>query len=290
MFISLFEVGAQTNEHAISINSYLVKNSVALNEEFEAIVEIKWSGSLQDYIFGDPVVSECHNCEIIGSSAGNIVSGQFKIKRFKYILKPTTLGEAYFGKVGVEYHKEDNSEINTLNTGVLHLTVEPPNEEKSSPLKLTIIVLVLISIFVTVFIFTKKKEFFSKSLKNDIPEENEEQKPNYIDTLKSKRDFTDPKKFYGDITKIIRDFISEKHQINIKGKTTAETKRIMEQKGIESGLIETVTRVMETADNVKFAMTTPEVSIIEKDYKEIMNIIKKAIKEEADEPGDQGSK
>ena len=261
----------------LSVNVSSIK--VSQNQNFTVNININYDND-HNYQFESPILSGTRNCEIMGTGVGNSVvltnGKSINVRKYSYTLKPTSMGQAYFGSVSIRYVL--NSSTNTLYTKDVPVTVTLPKIKKKSKLPIilgTILIILLIG-WLVFFISLKLKER-KKQKQISLEKEREasitleEKKYQIFLTLKEDKDKLDTEGYFFRLVKILKDYLMEKFEIKQKSLTEKEVLPLIPDDYEEK---KTIQLWFEKSYNVKFG----NFNLSETDAVELENLINHILK------------
>ncbi len=81
------------------------------------------------------------------------------------------------------------------------------------------------------------------------------------------------KEHFVELSFILRSYLTARYEIQLLDKTTSETKFLLKAKGLDKALIDTISRLLNHADMVKFAASEPTESLIERSFHEMRQLV-----------------
>ena len=279
MFLSAQTDTLQTE---VTLSAKVSQNDVPFNRMIDYIITLSWSGNLNDIEMGDVEEPMLSNFEIVGTAASNktivTADGPQAVKQVVFTLKPKTLGMGYVEPVAVTYHDKKSDSDYHLMTMRIGVEVDSPVTE-AGHLNMhwfmliggTLLFILAAGAGYWIFISNKKK---------DAPEEIQpliEEK--FLAELKQTIDLkaTDRRQTFTDLSKLFRQYLSEKYQISGLEATTSE---LVEQlKGeLDENQITACEELFAKADVVKFSGQDAEPSELERAYTTVEQVMEGNLK------------
>jgi cell division FtsZ-interacting protein ZapD len=81
------------------------------------------------------------------------------------------------------------------------------------------------------------------------------------------------KEHFVELSYILRSYLTSRYDLNLLDKTTYETKLLLTAKNIDKEVIESILKVLNHSDMVKFAASKPGEEIVEKSFFMIRQLI-----------------
>jgi hypothetical protein len=81
------------------------------------------------------------------------------------------------------------------------------------------------------------------------------------------------KEHFVELSFILRSYLTARYDIHLLDKTTSETKILLKAKGLDKPLIDTISRLLNHSDMVKFAASEPTESLIERSFHEMRQLV-----------------
>jgi len=290
-----------TNTQKFKLSVQVERKEIPLNKNFNVTITISYLGSPDEYIITSPYIEKLHNLEIIGNSSENIIKSATNskqmliLKKYTYIVKPQTFGQAYFPVTRISISDKKGNLITELQTQPIEVSIVEPEKEKNfTKLILTLIIILLsigiaISIFILIIKNKRKKELKrleEEKLKNiKTPEDIFFENTKQFDTLPLKKK----------LDKYISEFkicLEKIFSIKIKDKTTEQTINILKSTNIEKSLLPKIENILKESDLIRFTPGETDTKKIEKIINEINKIISsknKISKEETNEQRDKSN-
>jgi len=256
----------------IEVKSYADRDTVTVGDEIKYTLEIKKKPTIK---------------VTLPELKGNL--GNFELKRHTtkqrkkridatYILTIFRTGMDTIPSIKIRY---DSTETETRKIPIAVVSVlpekatepkeiKPPVEIPMNFVPLIIIISTIVIVLVVLFLIKRKLE------KNKQIEEEREQRPadeiayERLEKLKLGEDI---KKYYTELSDIIRRYIEARYRIPGPLETTDELYRAMKKARIRLSIIETVRSFLDSCDLVKFAKYIPNTDEIGKDTKAGKEII-----------------
>lgn len=236
---------------------------IPLNKKFQVIVTVSYIGKPGDYIITEPYIEKYHNLDLIGNSTETSVKTSSEasnkkkiIKKYVFILKPQSLGQAYFPIVRITVSDSKGNLLTKLTTQAIPITVtEPVVEKEYSFLYLTVIIIVLI-LFGAFLVFNylnklkKKKEDEKKKKELKIQKSPEDE---FFQEIKNVEKLKDIEKLSLSIS-ILKKYFQKKFHSNFKDKSTDEIIHYFEKnKLFTRDMINQLEAILKNSDLIKFA-------------------------------------
>ncbi len=262
--IILNNVIANTQVQKFKITVIIKNKEIPQNKEFYVTVQINYTGEPGEYTITDPYIEKYHNLTLIGNSTETSVITSSKnndqkevIKKYIYILKPVSIGQAYFPQTQITVSDSKGSLINELSTQPIPILITKPlNKTDYTNLFLTILLIIFIllsSYFIYKLIIKirlkkdKERRLLEESQKKQItPEEIFFKKFNNIDKEK------DDDKIIKAIN-LLKEYFEKKYNSNFKDKPSNE---IIKYFNLKSNLKKEQIRILEEilikSDMIKF--------------------------------------
>ena len=278
VFPFFLEADTATNTF-VSLNTFVAPNKLPENKTFQVQIRIQYD-NFHNYQFVSPVLSGTRNCEIVGTGVENSVlttnQQKINIRKYTYTLKPSGLGQAYFGSVSIKYSADNVT--NMLYTKDVPVTVTLPQIKKKSILPLILlIVVVLFSIgILTYFILKKIRE---RKIRKAIEEEKEreasisleEKKYQKFLSIKEEKDKLNEESYFNRLIKILKEYLVEKLEIPRKTLTEQELSELLPDDFPQKTIVQ---QWFDAAYNIKFGNS----ELHEKDIVELENFINSILK------------
>ena len=278
------------NLQKFKITAIAEKRNIPLNREFKVTITVIYAGEPGDYIITDPYVEKFHNLELVGNSTESLVktptnknSLKEVIKNYIYILKPESLGQAYFPIVRITVSDNKGNLINELATQPISITIEEPviKRDYSSLFTIIIIILVILTIgfFLTQYILKrKKKKEEEKRLEEERLKNIKTPEQEFSEEFKKIRELKDIEKL-SSATSLLKIYFRKKFNYNFKDKSTNEIiKYFQKNKIIKPEIIDDLQEILKESDLIKFAAEKPDTQKIEtltNKLKNTVDLIKK---------------
>jgi hypothetical protein len=81
------------------------------------------------------------------------------------------------------------------------------------------------------------------------------------------------KEHFVELSFILRSYLTARYDVNLLDKTTSETRILLKAKGLDKELLDTISRLLNHADMVKFAASEPTEILIEKSFHELKQLV-----------------
>ncbi len=269
----------------IKISTQVERTTVPLNRTLALDVSLTWQGDPDRYEILDFENPALTNFEITGTATSNkteIVNGKVYTRRdYEFTLKPRELGMGYVEGVIVKYKDPTGGKENSLITQRISLKVTDPIPESHSanhwPVEVLYVALLIILAGILWFFLIYRKS------KKTIPEI-EEAPPieeTYLKTLKKIIDFNNPDLSGGfsELSKLLRNYLSEKFDLPAKQATTQELLKEMNHLKMEEKLVYQTKEVLSVADEIKFSGGSGSREELEKIYGSVESILERQLAE-----------
>ncbi|MFH2036041.1 MAG: hypothetical protein ABIJ45_06525 [Candidatus Zixiibacteriota bacterium] len=205
----------------ISLSSKINKTDIAFEDNIDLTVELRWDGSLNNYLFELQPLVETENLIVVGSnraiSSAEDKGQEITTRTFKYTLKPTMSGTGIIHPVIIRYMAMPDSipgELSTQDYKILiadPIPVEKPSEFPTYLLVITgaLVILIIGGLFV----------MRRKNTKPVEPRKNPED--TFLEELSAikKESQSDRKLFFTRLHRQLVLFLEAKHGLSISGKT-----------------------------------------------------------------------
>lgn len=300
--INIIYAASQTNIdlQKFKITAIAETRKVPLNQQFNVTISVSYIGQPGDYIITAPYVEKYHNLELVGNSTESLVKTSTEnsnikevIKNYVFILKPRSLGQAYFPIVRITVSDKKGNLLNEIATQPITIIVEEPVVKKDySTLFLVIIIILIISgagLFIIYIIRQKKKKEKKKRLEEERIKIRKTPEDEFFEEFKNVFSLKDIEKLSFAIN-TLKKYFQKKFKHNFKDKSTNELiNYFKEKKLINSELIDNLTGILNESDLIKFAAEKPDSKKITKmlnNIENLFNSIKGGLK---DGQGDKGN-
>ncbi len=265
-------------ETVVSISTRVEPNRVPLNRTLRYIVQIGWEGNLDDIGIGEieePILS---NFDIVGTSSANRVmegvDGKKAIKEIAYTLQPKTLGMGYVESVAVNYTSARDGKTHYLQTERVSVEVISPVPEGNDKKALWFFILASLLLVggIVMFVFIRRKRLDSLEKEEDIERIIEEI---YLEKLKESVHLKDKDKRepFSVLTKLFRQYLSEKYHISALEATTEELINILLEENLDEDLVRKCETLFSKADVVKFSGQDASQSELNEAYTTVETIL-----------------
>jgi hypothetical protein len=265
-------------QKTISLNAFIDKTKLPLNQTLILTIKISWYGEEKEYEVESVESPMCKNLKILGHSSTNRVEAikdkLISIKEYKFTLQPQELGMGYIEPITVYYKEKDSDEEHKLKTTRIGVEIIPPisSEEGKGKYKvIAIALLIFLIILIGLIIFLlKKKSKPSEEVVEDIKTKEEEA----LDKLKAiydaKKDFVE---YYSKISLILREYLQAKFDIKTLEVPTKEILESLKQVNVNEELIEEIEEILSATDMVKFAKYKPQPHELDEIYGKIESLL-----------------
>lgn len=275
------KVDIADREGTIKATVLVDQKQVPQNRTLTFTLKISWFGDLERYEIEKLETPVLTNLEILGNSSSNWVGEKGGVKQairtYEFMLQPNELGMAYIDGVIVQYKDNLEDKIHSLVTNRLQVeVVEPVSENGLNPLYVIIFAgLLFIALIGAGLISLRRKKIREAESKragiDSIPVEDK-----YLTDLKSRIDLqqSEISEAFASLSKILRRYLSEKHQISVQGITTNELVAELKKSNISEKAIERIEEVLHNCDVAKFSGGQTERGVLERSYtlvEEILN-------------------
>ena len=204
-------------------------DAVPLNRTTTFEVQLRWAGELANLEFDRPETPRVSNFEIAGSASSNWVGLQngvnTSIKTFEYTLRPISLGMGYIEALRVDYTDNTTGERHSLHTDRVGIKiVEAVREPNQAPLGLAMLTTLTLMLVLSAGIWLLQR--YRKKQEQErlaaIPHKTLEEEA--LEELRNTVDLNtlDAKAAFSQITKIIRQYLSQRFQIQAQGISSPE--------------------------------------------------------------------
>jgi hypothetical protein len=272
-------------EAKIELSASLEREQFPQSETSTLTVTLKWVGS-QDAFEIEPLSPpSVDNLKIISSSSSvetKLEEGkQVTLRKYEFALRGESQGVATIGGVQVNYRHTETGQSSFLETQPIQLEITPPTSPKELkfgllPLIVVIAIVAVISIFLINRAVVSKRESAAVSAAEVPPPTLEERLLKELSEIESGLGNLPSEEFYGRVRSITLDFLREKLELAGRSSTTADVVAELEQKKLPQGVSESLKKVLETCDQVRFGFK--ESSREEK--KEILSLLREVLEPE----------
>lgn len=279
------KVAKQALPEEIKVSTRVDRTSVPLNRTLTLHVSLTWQGDPDRYEISDFENPALTNFQITGTATSNkteIVHGKVYTRRdYEFTLKPRELGMGYVEGVIIKYKDRTTGKENTLVTQRIGLKVIDPIRESHSashwPVEVLYVAFLIILAGILWFFLIYRKS------KKSIPEI-EETPPieeTYSKKLKKIIDFDNPdlKGGFSELSKLLRNYLSEKFNLPAKQATTQELLTEMTARELDEKLISQTREVLGVADEIKFSGGSGSREELEKIYGSVESVFERYLAE-----------
>lgn len=263
----------------IKISTRVDRTTVPLNRTLLLHISLTWQGDPDRYEILDFENPALTNFEIIGTATSNkteIVNNKTYTRRdYEFTLKPRELGMGYVEGVIVKYKNRATGKEQSLITQRISLKVTDPVPESHSathwPPAVLYAALLIIFVGILWFFLVYRK---SKKPAMEI-EETPPIEETYLKSLKELIDFNNPdlKNGFSQLSKLLRNYLSEKFNLPAKKATTQELIQQMTHQEMDEKLVYQTKEVLSVADEIKFAGGSGSREELEKIYGIVESIL-----------------
>jgi len=275
------KVAQQPAPEDITVSTKVDRTTVPLNRTLTLHVSLVWKGDPDRYEIIDFENPALTNFEIIGTSTSNkteVVNGKVYTHRdYDFTLKPRELGMGYVEGVIVKYKDRISGKEHSLITQRISLKViDPiPDSHSSTHWPATVLYVALLIIFAGILWFFL---IYRKSKKPVL--EIEEVTPieeTYLRSLKEQITFENPdlKNGFSKLSKLLRNYLSEKFNLPAKQATTQELLKEMQNRAMDEKLVSQTKEVLGVADEIKFSGGSGSREELEKIYGMVESILER---------------
>ncbi|MFQ5868488.1 MAG: BatD family protein [Candidatus Zixiibacteriota bacterium] len=272
-------------EAKIELSASLERQQFPQNETTTLTVTLKWVGSQDAFeieLLSPPSVD---NLRIISSSSSvetKLDEGtQVTLRKYEFALRGESQGVATIGGVQVNYRNAQTGESSFLETQPIQLEITPPTSPKGLkfgvlPLIVVIAIVGVISIFLINRAVVSKRQSMAVSTLEVSPPTLEERLLKELSEIESGLGNHPSEEFYGGVRSITLDFLREKLELAGRSSTTADVVAELEQKQLPQGVSESLKKVLETCDQVRFGFKESS----QEEKKEILSLLREVLEPE----------
>jgi hypothetical protein len=272
-------------EAKIELSASVNRQEFPQNETSTLTMTLKWLGT-QDAFEIEPLSPpSVDNLRIISSSSSvetKLDEGtQVTLREYEFALRGESQGVATIGGVQVNYRHTETGQSSFLETQPIQLEIAPATSQKRLKfgllqLILTIAIAVGIIVFLIYRFAVSKRQSAAVSAAEIPPPTLEERLLKELSEIQSGLGNHPSEEFYGRVRSITLDFLREKLELAGRSSTTADVVAELEQKELPQGVSESLKKVLETCDQVRFGFK--ESSREEK--KEILSLLREVLEPE----------
>ncbi|MEW6096084.1 MAG: hypothetical protein AB1567_06125 [bacterium] len=261
LFSCIILVEAQ--QKTISLNAFIDKTELPLNQMLTFTVKISWEGEEEEYEVESIQSPMCKNLKIMGYSSANKVEARqnqlISIKEYKFTLQPQELGMGYIEPVIIYYKKKNSNQQYSIKTTRIGVEILPPVTSKEGKGKYKVIgiilIIILIGIIGLIIYLLKKKGSQVEEVVEEVKTKEEEALEKLKTIAVSRKDFVD---YYSKISLILREYLQAKFDIKTLEVPTKEILDSLKQLDLEESLITQAEEILSACDMVKFAKHEPQ--------------------------------
>jgi len=254
---------------AVTLQVTVNKREIAPDEMCQAEAVIQWSGQFPNAEIVFPGLRFNDRLALVSTastSAGQEEKGEMILQRkYTYTLQGKEAGTGVIEPVSVQYALEPGQPLQTLTSSALEVTVSRVHLDLSQGGKkfigtafLLILFLILVTPLGIIVRIRQKERAISKSLSRRPPSL-EEQALQSLDEAKQHRQARDIREYHARVAVIIKNYLAQKYQIDITGKTTLMILEQLSGIDVPEEQKKRVDTVLSTCDRVKFANYEPGV-------------------------------
>ncbi len=279
------KVAQQPAPENIKISTQVDRTTVPLNRTLTLHVSLKWDGDPDRYQILDFENPALTNFEITGTATSNkteVVNGKVVTHRdYEFTLKPRELGMGYVEGVIVKYKDGISGKQHSLVTQRISLKVTDPVPEGHSathwPTAILYVALLIIFAGILWFFLIYRKSKKSIPEIEEVPPVEE----TYLKNLKELIDFSNPdlKNGFSQLSKLLRNYLSEKFDLPAKQATTQELLKEMNNRKMDEKLVYQTKEVLSVADEIKFSGGSGSREELEKIYGSVESVLERQIAE-----------
>lgn len=222
---------------AISISQSLDKSNIAYEDSAIFEITLSWEGASRDYRFDKPLVPYIDRLKVrgfsssISSSGSSNEAGEITIKKFRYVLIPTSSGIGKIDAVEIEYLKMPDSVSNLLITEPMTIMIAEkiPVEIKKSNTRLYLIIIGLMLTAALVFFYLRNKKSGEKTVKLSPKEA-------FLESLRElkERAGSDMKIFQSGLFELLGRFMRLSYELEIKDISENEIESRIKETGLNA--------------------------------------------------------
>lgn len=235
-------------------------DAVPLNRTTTFEVQLRWAGELANLEFDRPETPRVSNFEITGSASSNWVGLKngvnTSIKTFEYTLRPISLGMGYVEALRVDYTDNTTGERHSLRTDRLGIKiVEAVREPEQAPLGMAMVATLALALVLAVGIWLLQR--YRKKQEQErlaaIPQKTLEEEA--LEELRNSVDLNahDAKEAFSQITRIIRQYLSKRFQIQAQGVSSTEVLAGYREAVTDADLGMKLEEILQTSELAKFS-------------------------------------
>ena len=263
----------------VRLEAEIDRTEIHRNERFRFTVRVSWTGDLEGYEFQWPSEPECDRLTIVGTSSSNEVrfegDDRIAIKRFSYLLQPTSTGGAKIGAVSLVYTSKSTGESRTLRTKALPVTVLTASSgDAGFPVHiLTIALAAAISLGGAALLFRRRRRKIRANAHTEIrtPEDRAREELEGLKPLPLSGEY---REYYGGIATLLRRYIGPTWGIECVGIDTSDVvRRMREPEDISEEVVERFNAILSECDLVKFAGRAPEIEEMNRMYTRVKELL-----------------
>lgn len=272
-------------EAKIELSASLEREQFPQNETTTLTVTLKWVGS-QDAFEIEPLSPpSVDNLRIISSSSSvetKLEEGtQVTLRKYEFALRGESQGVATIGGVQVNYRHTETGQSSFLETQPIQLEIAPATSQKRLKfgllqLILTIAIVAGIIVFLIYRFAVSKRESVAVSTLEVPPPTLEEQLLEKVREIETGLGDLPSEEFYGRVRSTTLNYLEERHELAARSSTTADVVAEFEQKKLPQGVSESLKKVLETCDQVRFGFKESS----QEEKKEILSLLREVLEPE----------
>jgi len=223
--------GLETVEVAARVN----RTEVPLNREVELVVELRWSGALDQIEVEEIETPRCKNFEVVGSSSESETGEKVAIKRLGFTLKPQELGMGYVEPIQVTFRDKVSGEERVEETQRQSLKVVEAVQDQPRPwLPAILVIAVGVGVLTLVLLVWRRRRS-----RGELEEEEElvetpgERGLRLLAEASDLRIAGRIREYYDLISRVVRDYLQATYGVAAREQPTADLVAALEAKEVE---------------------------------------------------------
>jgi len=265
----------------VTVSGRVSQTEVPLNRSLTFTVTVSWTGDLSGIEIEELENPELTNFEIVETAASNMVERKggisYNKKVFTYTLKPLEMGMGYIDAVFLRYRDIGTDETHRLATQRIGVkTVDPIREEDGLSIYLLIGIMVVLAggVGIGIVLFIRRRQEKAQALMLE-QEEKVDLEGEFLTQLKEIRrdEFRDPVKVITELSHIIREYLSQKYEFEMGGKSALQISNLLREKGLEEDMVNKIQDCLSSLDEYKFSGKQAETSVLQVLYASVEAVI-----------------
>lgn len=262
LFYAISFAQVDSLKSAIQIQASADKFRLPLNESLNYTVIISWQGEVNRFFLFPLKPPECNSLEIQGSSTTVETKKEMGVlktyKKYNFVLKPTKQGQGLIGAVSLNYIDTFTQDSSSVSTQELKVQIDPAKKSLKLTSPIIVVVSSVILLVFLIFFGIYAKRTLQKKAKEKLPEI---EKPKSLENIFEEKlksisetlDKNETNKFFEEFYKLVLNYLEEKYQINLKGKTKDQLLSFLANLNLEERQAQFFSELFSLAELVKFS-------------------------------------